>query len=244
MTGFLIKNSFVSFILITNVFSGFFINSAFSQPPAMKAVDDACITNQKLQKMRSKEMSDLVNSDQKDREKFEELTKNEMQGPAIQKEILGLDIRDRTRRKRVGEIMGEGCLTTAADYAAAALIYQHGDVPDHYYQAFIWANRAVTLGDASQKNLVAMAIDRYLVSIGKKQLFGSQFFASEKTGWCYCLEQVEQSFPDSYRISFTKRKLSDRYAFLPGVNKEKKCKYTECPMKLSPSLQGSVPGFW
>ena len=58
---------------------------------------------------------------------------------------------DLIRRKRVGEIFGEGCFKTAKDYSAASLIFQHGDTPDHYYQA-LWANRAVELGDISQNN--------------------------------------------------------------------------------------------
>ena len=72
------------------------------------------------------------------------------------------------------EILGEGCFKSAEDYAAASLIYQHGDSPDHFFQAFIWALRAVQLGDFQQKSLVAMTVDRYLISSGKKQLFGTQ----------------------------------------------------------------------
>jgi hypothetical protein len=32
---------------------------------------------------------------------------------------------DVLRRKRVGEIFGEGCFSKAQDFAAAALVYQH-----------------------------------------------------------------------------------------------------------------------
>lgn len=53
-------------------------------------------------------------------------------------------------------------------------MYQHGDVSDHYYLAFMWALRSVALGNEDVKSLVALTVDRYLVSIGKKQLFGSQ----------------------------------------------------------------------
>ena len=50
-------------------------------------------------------------------------------------------------------------MRTAQDYSAAALIYQHGVVPDHYQQAFIWSNRAIEEGDVKEKQLAALAID-------------------------------------------------------------------------------------
>lgn len=40
----------------------------------------------------------------------------------------------------------------------------------------IWSRKTEELGDKNGKSLSALAIDRYLVSISKKQLFGSQFY--------------------------------------------------------------------
>ncbi|KTD17759.1 hypothetical protein [Legionella jordanis] len=74
---------------------------------------------------------------------------------------------DLERRKRIGEIFGEGCINNGEDYAAASLIYQHGDVSDHYYQAFHWALLAKEKGVSKAKYLVALTLDHYLVSIGK-----------------------------------------------------------------------------
>ena len=83
---------------------------------------------------------------------------------------------DRARRMRVGEIFGEGCFSNANDYAAAALIFQHADSsnPDHFFQTFLWAKKAVELGDSKQKWLAAAGIDRFLVNTGHRQLFGTQ----------------------------------------------------------------------
>ncbi|MBA2649729.1 MAG: hypothetical protein H0U75_09100 [Legionella sp.] len=218
------------------IYTGFMISStaAFSQQlPALAT----CISDPRLQIIRSKELHTMYLADQKERVGF---------GTDMsRKEINQLIEQDLKRRKRVGEIMGEGCISTMEDYAAAALIYQHGDVPDHYYQAFIWASKALSLGDLKQKALVAMTIDRYLISIGKKQLFGSQFQASSTSGWCTCLLPVEQSFPDSLRMDYLEKKLSEQFKFLLTLNKDKKnCPSNECDIKLSPSLKGSVPGFW
>src|SRR5690606_89236 len=142
---------------------------------------------------RCRELQQLVQDDQKEREDWDQLSEEEKQN---------VSCHDESRRRRVGERFGEGCFKEARDYAAASLIYQHGDVPDHYFQAFLWAKRAVDSGDLSSKGLVAMTIDRYLVSQGQKQLFGTQAFASEETGWCFCLQPVERSFPDLKRIVY------------------------------------------
>ena len=114
-----------------------------------------------------------MEADQKERENFAKITE-------LQRSIFLEN--DLARRKRVGEIFGEGCLKTPRDYLNAALIYQHGEVSDHYYQAFIWANRALSLGDDKASQFVALTIDRYLVSIGHKQLFGSQAYSSAEQG--------------------------------------------------------------
>ena len=56
----------------------------------------------------------------------------------------------------------------AHDYSAAALVNQHGDVPDHFFQTFIWSKRAVELGDLTQKHTTALGLNRHLVNIGPK----------------------------------------------------------------------------
>ena len=192
-----------------------------------------CLEQPMLQQERSLELQRLVDADQNERADWEHLSDDDK---------LRLIENDLTRRKRVGEILGEGCFKTAEDYAAASLIYQHGDVPDHYFQAFIWANRAVALGDSEKKHLVALTIDRYLVSIGKKQLFGSQAYSED--GACFCLQPVEASFPDALRREYTGMSLQERYDWLISLNQEKNCTSLECSTDLQLSPQGCVPGFW
>ena len=76
--------------------------------------------------------------------------------------------RDLARRIKVASIFAEGCFKSAADYASAAMVFQHGTAADHFYQTFIWANKAVQLGDESQRWLTAAGLDRYLVALGQK----------------------------------------------------------------------------
>jgi len=178
---------------------------------------------------RSKELQEIVKADQDDRQKI-----------PLSQDVISRDI---ARRMRVGEIFGEGCFKSAADFSAAALVYQHGSVSDHFFQTFIWSKRAVELGDVSQKVLMAWGLDRYLVNLGKKQLFASQFY--QFNGGCWCLQPVEESFPDKKRIEYTKHPLADSFKGVDRMNKGTKCPAaTECSTPLSASPAGTVPGFW
>jgi hypothetical protein len=224
----------LKYILILSSFFVLATVHASSIDVAHQYIDSRCSVNPEKQKARSKELHDMVISDQKDRENWQNLSDEE-------REIVMEN--DLNRRKQVGQILGEGCFKTTEDYAAASLIYQHGDVPDHYYQAFIWANRAVELGDIKQKGLVAVTIDRYLVNIGKKQLFGSQAYSDTQTP-CACLQPVETSFPDSLRNEYSGMTLRDRYNWLASLNQGKQCPNIECADPLQPSPKGTVPGFW
>ncbi len=185
---------------------------------------------------RSKELAAIVKADQADREDWDSWTDEERQE---------VSRRDVARRKRVGEIFGEGCFSKAEDYAAAALVYQHGDIPDHFLQAFMWAKKAVELGDEDQRRLMAMAIDRYLVNIGHKQLFASQFTNPDvKPGSCWCLQQIEPTFPDDLRKKIGGKRLSESFKMLEQLNEGTDCPNAECSEALEPSPSGMIPGFW
>ncbi len=185
---------------------------------------------------RSKELAQIVKADQDDRRDFQTRTPEEMQE---------MGNRDVSRRKRVGEIFGEGCFSKAQDFAAAALVYQHGDVPEHFFQTFLWAKRAVELGDPSQQRMMALGIDRYLVNLGNKQLFGSQATKdSFEAEACWCLQQVEESFPDNLRKSLAGKNLKEAQEWVKELNAGKSCLDQQCTKELQPSPKGTVPGFW
>lgn len=195
-----------------------------------------CIQDSARQETRSKELQEIVNADQADRVAAPNIPEN--QWPDILK-------RDLKRRQRVGEIFGEGCFKTSADYAAAALVYQHGDQPDHYFQTYIWSKRAVELGDTSQKRMMALGVDRFLVNTGKKQLFASQ--ASRPfNSKCWCLQPVESNFTDEKRKEFNAQSIKEALAWIDSMNSGTNCPVaTECGnSNLAPTPQGSVPGIW
>ncbi len=190
-----------------------------------------CAANSKRRESRSNELLQIVEEDQKDRQ------------PPIDWNIVSP--RDEIRAKRVAEIFAEGCFQSAEDYASAALVFQHGTVPDHYYQAFLWAKKSVDLGKEEQSNMVANAVDRYLMSIGHKQLFAAQTFRSGPDQ-CVCLGDTELGFPDHLRVEYTGMSLSDRISAVKKRNELNPIcsEVVYCSGKLSPPPKGLFPNIW
>ncbi|MEP3656042.1 MAG: hypothetical protein ABJO36_14195 [Litorimonas sp.] len=95
--------------------------------------------------------------------------------------------RDLDRRERVSKLAAKGCLFDQDDYWMAALVYQHGQLPAHFLQAIVYANKAADLKMSTQNSsntlsvnvdgLQQVTIDRYLMSLGYKQLFGTQIMS-------------------------------------------------------------------
>ena len=88
-----------------------------------------------------------------------------------------LSANDVERRKIVSQIAAEGCLKEGMDFYQAALIYQHGQRPYHYFTALKYATEALDLGFEGADWLRKVAIDRYLKSLGRKQIYASQVVA-------------------------------------------------------------------
>lgn len=192
-----------------------------------------CELNSKIQIERSMELLKIAKEDQDDRTgSYDSIDWNMVNS------------RDLKRRMRVATIFAEGCFKVASDYASAAIVYQHGKTADHYFQAFIWANESVKLGDASQVWLTAAALDRYLVSIGHKQLFGTQMIKGTTQDWC--IQPVEPSFPEELRLIYVKFSIENQIAnTLKGIGSTQSpsdVKVCEPTLKATP--KGTVLGFW
>jgi len=195
-----------------------------------------------VQNDRSVELKRILESDQADRDWLKNLTPGER--PA-QKLLDSMNRNDLRRRMRVGEIFGEGCLKSAADYNSAFFVYQHGNTSGHYFQAFIWAKESLNLGNPNVKGEVAMAVDRYLVSTGRQQLFGTQA-SQTKASTCFCIEPIEASFPETMRTEYRGggNAAYTGLEYLKTLNKGLNCIASYCQTNLRPSPKGSVPGFW
>lgn len=207
----------------------------FSDGHAAELDRISCTGHPQLQKGMSARLQEIAKEDQADRAL-----------PWDKIDWSKVSPRDLARRIEVGEIFARGCFVSEADFGAAALVYQHGDTADHAYQAFVWSKRSVDLGgDAEQKWLMGAALDRYLTRIGQKQLFATQY-ARPAGETCFCLEPVEETFPDKMRVEYVKKNLSQAISGLKKLNQNASgCERAKfCGTNLKASPRGTVPGFW
>jgi hypothetical protein len=99
--------------------------------------------------------------------------------------------RDWVRRKRLRQLMVARALVVADDHYHAAVVFQHGDTPTDYLLARTLARKAVALspGHARARRLAAAAHDRYLWSVGKPQVYGTQ---SHVVNGVWTLEPIDR----------------------------------------------------
>ena len=99
------------------------------------------------------------------------------QAPRQQAVSLADDVErdDRQRRVRVRQMLDEGLVQSGDDYLHAAFIFQHGDKPNDFLLAHALATTAVAKGNRNAAGMAAQTLDRYLQSIGKPQIYGTQF---------------------------------------------------------------------
>jgi len=93
-----------------------------------------------------------------------------------------IDPRDAERRKRTSQLLSEGRLHTGADFVEAAYVFQHGDTANDFLMAHTLAVIAVKKGNSGAPWIAAASLDRYLQSIGQKQIYGTQS-SSHGAGW-------------------------------------------------------------
>jgi hypothetical protein len=83
---------------------------------------------------------------------------------------------DKVRLKEIERILKSSEKLSSDEYFAVAMIMQHGSEPSHYQKAMELAKKSASL-DPSNKNanwLSCAAEDRYLLKIGKHQVWGTQ----------------------------------------------------------------------
>lgn len=111
-------------------------------------------------------------------------------------------IRDGMRREEVMKLYASGCLQSSEDYGNAAVILQHGRVPEHHLAAFIFASQAAGDGHVPSILLARSALDRWLMTRGQAQIFATQqvtpaFFKPTEgvEDPAVCLWPVDPAFP-------------------------------------------------
>jgi hypothetical protein len=122
-------------------------------------------------------------------------------------------------------------------------------VPDHYFQAYVWALKAFRMGKREAGQMAANGIDRYLMNLGQKQLFGGQA-AQAREGKeaelkCFCLWPIEEKFPDSKRAELQFMSRADLRNWMKELNRGKPgCSSGACKVEAKATPKGSLPGVW
>jgi hypothetical protein len=117
------------------------------------------------------------------------------------------------------EVMGylqAGQVVTAFDLYYAAMIFQHGDCPEHYLLTQELTQRAINKGSGMARWLYAAATDRYLMSLGQPQLYGTQARCYPETG-CF-LWPVDPAITDEDRADYNVPPLAERIAEIEAMN--------------------------
>jgi hypothetical protein len=147
----------------------------------------------RIQKGRTmiKELQALYDQDQADRSAFEQLDHKQ------RRKMLQ---RDRARRQRVEELLGSEMLQAPEDFFHAAMIFQHGERLEHFWQAHELARKGAELGHPNCRWLSAAAYDRWLMNQGKPQKYGTQYTARDNKP--YRLWDVDPTTTDEERAAW------------------------------------------
>jgi hypothetical protein len=139
------------------------------------------------------------------------------------KALPGAEVRrnDDARDIRVKELLQQGLLHTGTDYYRAALVFQHSGNADGTLFAHILAEVALSKGEPSALWLSAATLDRYLVQIKQKQIFGTQFKAlarsDETKPYLFVLDDIEPNLiSDQLRAEFCVKPASKQEEGIPA----------------------------
>jgi hypothetical protein len=150
--------------------------------------------NIKIKSQQNSEVKELFDADQKDR--AADVTKmTEAQGKKWAEEV---GPRDAECRTRVHKLLKQGALQTGED--RAAFIFQHGFSSYDFVLSHIVGMVAVSKGDAKARWIAAASLDRYLLSLQQRQVFGSQVNNPDHRPGHWTLEPFNKDLvPDSVR---------------------------------------------
>lgn len=79
------------------------------------------------------------------------------------------------RRVEVLKYLTNGDINSPQNLVYAAFIFQHGNCPDHYLLANKLSRKALGAGDEEARWIFAASLDRYLMSLGEPQKYGTQY---------------------------------------------------------------------
>lgn len=113
---------------------------------------------------------------------------------------------DLARRNEIIILLAAGKITRAESLYHAAMVFQHGNCPEHFELTAELALRAIELGHEKANWLYAAGTDRYLMNLGKAQKYGTQFSKTADGVWR--LYEVDPTVSDEERARFNVPSLS------------------------------------
>ena len=149
-----------------------------------------------------------------------------------------LTAQDSIRRQRVRGLVAEGALRSAADFYHAAMVFQHGRDSLAYAQAHEWAKRSEMLDSSSAdaRWLVAATWDRYQMSRGEPQWYGTQTDRVPRGRGPVVLYTIDTTrITDAERVRRGVAPLAELSARLDTINRR-----LGLPTPAAPSIRESV----
>lgn len=124
-----------------------------------------------------------------------------------------LDSADMERRIEVLEYLQNGETFSSRDLVYAAYIFQHGACPEHYQLANRLAQVPLDAGEPEARWLYAATLDRYLMSLGEPQKFGTQYTWIDGA---FQLYPVDPATTDAERAQYDVPPLSEAVSQIPA----------------------------
>jgi tetratricopeptide (TPR) repeat protein len=152
------------------------------------------------------ELIEMFDSDQADRT-------NHIDWSIVQKN-------DSIREARVYELLDSNKVRTSLDYNNAALIFHHGEDSIAYGMAVKLMRKSIELDSTRNKWFLAAIIDRYLLSINKPQIYGTQYRKLKDQPWV--LSEIDTTkVTDAERIEYGVETLAQQREKIKNLNRKK-----------------------
>lgn len=101
--------------------------------------------------------------------------KKEREAATTQERIDTLETNTKNRLKQLDQLIPRVDTKEIWNCHYIAYLLQHGNCPEDFRLAHEYAKKAVDMGSCVTKWLYAATLDRYLISIGRLQKYGTQY---------------------------------------------------------------------
>lgn len=128
--------------------------------------------------------------------------------------------RDSLRRVRVHQLLDSGKVNTGMDFKNAAMVFQHGNDSADYGLAVRLMEKAIKKDATINKWLFAAATDRYLLSKGEPQIYGTQYQKMGDEPWKRG-EIDTTKISDAERIEYGVETLAQQREKVKQMNRKK-----------------------